>query len=72
VTRSLFLFFSAGLLGLGARTCDDGVHAEIDVRQLQIQYGGISARGTFEAIAKLSLDAATVQTATDETQKVNQ
>ena len=71
--RALLLFFSAATVGLSARICQgDGEHAEIDVRQLQIQYSGVSARGTLDALAKLGLDVRTVQTATQETQKLNQ
>jgi tetratricopeptide (TPR) repeat protein len=73
VIRIFLLFFSAGVFGLSARNCEgDGVHPEIDIRQLQIQYAGISVRSTFDAIAKLGVDARTVQTAAEETQKVNQ
>jgi hypothetical protein len=71
--RALLLFFSAAVVVLSARTCPgDGEHAEIDVRQLQIQYSGVSASGTLDALAKLGLDVRTVQTATQETQKLNQ
>lgn len=71
--RILMLFFTGGLLILSGRTCPgDGEHGEIDVRQLQIQYSGVSARATLEALAKLGLDVRTVQTATQETQKLNQ
>jgi hypothetical protein len=67
------LLFSAATVVLSARTCPgDGEHLEIAVRQLQIQYSGVSARGTFDALAKLGLDVRTVQTAAQETQKLNQ
>lgn len=68
--RVVLLFFSVGLLTLSARNCEgDGVHAEIDIRQLKIQYSGISMRGTFDAIGKLGVDAKIVQTAAEETQR---
>src|SRR5450755_4112864 len=71
--RALPLFFSVPVLVLNARVCPgDGEHGEIDVKQLQIQYSGVSARGTLDALAKLGVDVRTVQTATQETQKLNQ
>ena len=71
--RAWLLFFTVAALVLNARVCPgDGEHGEIDVRQLQIQYSGVSARGTLDALAKLGVDVRTVQTATQETQKLNQ
>src|SRR5258708_31200936 len=68
----LLLFFGAAVV-LSARICPgDGEHVEIDIKQFQIQYSGVSARGTLDALAKLGLDVRTVQTATQETQKLNQ
>ena len=49
-----------------------GSHPEIDIKQLQIQYSGVSLRTTFGALAKLGVDAKTLQMASEETQKLNQ
>src|SRR5438309_1093378 len=71
--RAAFLFFGVAVFVLRARPCPgDGEHGEIDVKQLQIQYAGVSAHGTLAALAKLGVDVRTVQTATQETQKLNQ
>jgi hypothetical protein len=73
VMRALLLLFSSAMAVLSARNCPgDGEHVEIDVKQLQIQYSGVSARGTLDALAKLGLDIRTIQSATQETQKLNQ
>jgi tetratricopeptide (TPR) repeat protein len=68
-----FLVLSVVLIRLQGRDCGaDGVHAEIDIKQLQIQYSGVSVRGMFDALVKLGAEAKTVQTAAEETQKTNQ
>src|ERR1700749_329475 len=71
--RVLLLSLGIGVVILSARPCPgDGEHGEIDVKQLQIQYSGVSAHSSLDALTKLGIDVKTVQTATQETQKLNQ
>lgn len=57
---------------LDAKVCSDGVHEQISIAELKIRYSGLSIRTAFDAIAHMGIEVNSVQTAGEETQRVNQ
>jgi thioredoxin 1 len=56
-----------------ARNCGvDGEHSEINLKELQIAYSGVDIQSKLNVLARLGINAKTVQTATQETQQLNQ